>query len=303
MNKTIAISGSTGLIGTLLVEELSKNEYNVIALSRNPSKFSNEAFRKVIQKKYDPYDPDSMKEIIEEANVFIHLAGASLIGKRWTNKQKKILYDSRILTTKKIVEAIKIAERKPELFICGAGVGFYGTGEYEVNEDSPPGDDFLSKLVDDWEIAASEVEKFGVRRISLRMGIVLSKRGGALPKLVLPFKFFLGGFVGSGKQFVPWIHEKDLADIVNYIIENRNITGAINCCSPYIVNMKEFCETIGKVINRKCWTRVPEFILKVVLGQASVTVTKGQKAIPKKILDHGFKFQFENIEHALRNLQ
>ncbi len=132
------------------------------------------------------------------------------------------------------------------------------------------------------------------------MGIVLSKRGGALPKLVLPFKFFLGGFVGSGKQFVPWIHEKDLADIVNYVIENRNITGAINCCSPHIVDMKEFCETIGKLNNRKCWMRVPEFILKVVLGEASMTVTKGQKAIPKKILEHGFKFQFESLEDALK---
>lgn len=300
--KTFAITGATGLIGSLLHKHLIAKKSNVIVLTRNPSKIT-QALSNTKYVKWNAYDNSSWKQIINEIDVFIHLAGAPIIGKRWTGKRKKVLYESRITSTKIIVNAIAQAEKKPELLIVSSGVNYYGSSlEKTFDEDSPAGQGFMAELAEDWERAAAEVEKCGVRRVSLRTGMVLSARGGALPKFQLPFTFFAWGVIGSGKQYLPWIHESDFMDIINYVTFNPTISGAVNAVAPQTVRMKEFCTTLGKVMNRPCWTKAPEFIIKLILGEVSSVLLEGQNVYPKKLLDSGFKFEFSNLEDALRNI-
>lgn len=300
--KIFAITGATGLIGSLLHKNLIAKKSNVIVLTRNPSKIT-QALSNTKYVKWNAYDNSSWKQIINEIDVFIHLAGAPIIEKRWTGKRKKVLYESRITSTKIIVDAIAQADKKPELLIVSSGVNYYGSSlDKTFYEDSPAGQGFMAELARDWESAAAEVEKFGVRRISLRTGMVLSSRGGALPKFQLPFNFFAGGVIGSGKQFLPWIHENDFIDIINFVTSNRSINGAVNAVAPQSVRMKEFCLTLGRVMNRSCWTKAPEIMIKLILGEVSSVLLEGQNVYPKKLLDHGFIFKFDDLEKALKNL-
>jgi uncharacterized protein (TIGR01777 family) len=300
--KTFAITGATGLIGSLLHEELTSQKQNVIVLTRNPSKVR-ENIPGTRYFKWDVYDNSFWKQIMNEVDVVVHLAGAPIIEKRWTKKRKKVLYDSRVKSTQIIVDAIAQAKNKPNLLIVSSGVNYYGSNlEETFTEESPAGDDFMANLARDWESAAAEVEKYGVRRVNLRTGMVLSSRGGALPKFQLPFKFFVGGVIGSGEQFISWIHEKDFIEIINFSVSNHELNGAVNAVAPQSVRMKEFCDTLGRVMNRACWTKAPEFLIRLVLGEVSSVLLEGQNVYPKKLLDVGFKFRYGNLENALRSI-
>ncbi len=300
--KTFAITGATGLVGSLLHKKLISENQNVIVLTRDPSK-TGENITGTKYLKWNTYDNSSWKSVMNEADIVVHLAGAPIIEKRWTEKRKKVLYDSRIKSTQVIVNAIAQAEKKPELLIVSSGVNYYGSSlEETFTEESDAGNDFMANLARDWENAAAEVEKFGVRRVSLRTGMVLSSRGGALPKFQLPFKFFVGGIVGSGKQFIPWIHEEDFIDIITFALSNREMYGAVNAVSPQSVRMKEFCRTLGKVMKRKSWTKAPEFIIKLFLGEVSSVLLEGQNVYPKKLLEIGFSFKFSELEKGLREI-
>lgn len=300
--KTFAITGATGLVGFLLHKKLVSEKQNVIVLTRDLSKIR-ENITGTKYLRWDTYDNSLWKNVMNEADVVVHLAGTPIIEKRWTEERKKTIYESRVKSTQVIVDAIACSEKKPELLIVSSGVNYYGSNWEEIfTEESHAGNDFMANLAIDWENAAAEVEKFGVRRVSLRTGMVLSSRGGALPKFQLPFKLFVGGIIGSGKQFIPWIHEEDFIDIIMFAVSKRKLNGAVNAVSPQSVRMNEFCKTLGKVMKRKSWTKAPEFLVKLVLGEVSSLLLEGQNVYPKKLLDAGFKFGYSDLEDALRSI-
>jgi len=298
--RRILIAGITGLVGKKLARNL-KSEYFIGGLVRNIEKASSEVGEFEL---FDWNDDESnLIKLVEQSDVIINLSGRSIAKGRWTEKAKKEIYESRVFSTRKLADLILKAQKKPELFIVASAVGYYGLDVNKISdESSPPSDDFLGKVCVDWEKSSEVVETVGVRRVNVRISTVLSRDGGALPMISLPFKFFAGTYFGSGKQFFPWIHEKDLINLFKFIIENQNINGPINAVSPHSVTMKEFCKTLGIVLHRPCLFRIPEWKMKILFGEMGELLIKGGKVIPKKALETGFKFQFENLEYALKDI-
>ena len=236
-------------------------------------------------------------------DVVVHLAGANLGAKRWNDEYKKLAYDSRIISTRNLVEAMKSVEKKPKAFICSSAVGYYGNRYDEMlDEKSPFAKNYLSNLCRDWEAEAEKVEKLGVRRVSIRTGLVLDKNDGLLKKMLPIFKLFLGGYLGNGKQWFPWIHIDDIVGIYLHAIDNANINGAVNAASPGIVTNKEFSKTLGKVLRRPALLPVPKIALRIISGELGNYVTDSQRISVDKILNSGYKFKFENLEEALGGL-
>lgn len=300
MSKKILIAGVNGLIGSKLASFLSA-QFEIYGLVRNIDKAKNiSCVKEFITWKSDE---NKLVEFISEMNVVINLSGSPIAKGRWTKKNKEKIYTSRINTTRKIVDLILKTETKPDLFINASAVGYYGLDKGKISDETTePGNDFLSKVCIDWENASALVDSAGIRRVNIRISTVLSRDGGALPLIALPFKFFLGTYFGTGNQQLPWIHEKDLIRLFEFIIQNQNIQGPINAVSPYCVSMKEFCNTLRKVLNRPCWIRVPEWKMKLLFGEMSTILITGGKVLPKKAIEYGFKFEFENLEDALRDL-
>ena len=191
---------------------------------------------------------------------------------------------------------------KPKVFISASAIGYYGNSEKLVNEDSAPGKDFLAEVVNAWESEANKVESCGVRRVSIRTGIVLDTNEGALVPMISQFKFFAGGPIGSGEQWFPWIHIDDVVKIFLFAIDNQNVSGALNASSPNPLRMKEFCKTLGKVMHRPSLFKVPAFIIKIFFGEAADVLLNGVQVIPEKTIKAGYNFRFETAEEALKNL-
>ncbi len=301
--KRVIITGATGLIGKNLCLELLKSNYNVIALTRNPSTKVKFFSKEIEVVEWDYKSKEHIIKHLENAFSIIHLAGAGIFNHRWNNKFKNEIYNSRVISTKILVDAISSLNKKPESFISSSAVGYYGNrGDEFLSENSIPGKDFLSKVCIDWESEASKSQNFGVRWVSIRTGIVLSTQGGALKKMLPIFKYFLGGALGSGKQWFSWIHIDDIIGIYKFTLENPNCQGALNASSPHLVTMKEFVSKLGKVLNRPSIFSVPEFILKIVLGESAKDITSSQRVLSEKILNYGYKFKYENLDIALEDL-
>ena len=302
MNQII-ITGATGSIGQRLVKELNAKGKKVIIFTRNTENARKKSPNTVKYVKWDYKNPEEWKNQLNGVDTFIHLAGANLSSKRWNEEFKKLAYDSRVLSTRNLVEAIKAAEKKPKAFICASAVGIYGDRYDEIlDETSAPGNDFLANFCKDWEKEAKKVEELGVRRVSVRTGLVLVKDEGVLKKLLLPFQLFVGGPLGNGKQWIPWLHIDDIIGIYLHAIDNENVSGAFNAASPGIIQMKEFAKTFGNVLNRPSLLPVPKFALKLVVGELGEYAVMSQRTSVEKIIQSGYKFQFENLEEALRDL-
>ena len=278
------ISGESGFQGSAIKAMLSGMGYEVVSLSRKDLYGSVEA----------------LAGRMRGAVLVIHLAGAPIIG-RWTKKYQLEIYDSRINTTRNIVEAMKLLEQKPKTFICASAVGIYPTEGAWVEEGTIVANNFLGEVCRDWEAAAVKAPA-GVRVLNFRFGVVLGKNGGALPKLMLPFKFFAGGRIASGKQDLSWIHLSDVLAVFKFAIENPELSGPVNLASPQTVTNAEFTKTLAKVMKRPAVFPVPELALKLVFGKGAMMLTQGQEAIPKKLLDAGFRFEFPELEGALEDL-
>jgi uncharacterized protein (TIGR01777 family) len=300
MNPKIIITGATGLIGSELTRILSEKNYDITVFTRNIKK---SAELLPFAKKHFDWISASSDEIsmqLESAYSIINLAGTSIAAKKWTESYKNEIYNSRIEGTNKIVNAIKLCKIKPKSLINASAVGFYGNqGDTTLFECFQQGTGFLSKVTGDWEKAAENCPE-DVRLAKVRIGVVLDKNGGILEKMLPAFKLFVGGVIGSGEQWLSWIHSSDLVNMFIFIIENEEISGAVNCVSPYPVRMKTFASTLGTVLKRPSCIRVPECILKVLLGESAEIVISSQKVIPAKAIKHGFKYNFENIEDALK---
>ena len=301
--KKIIITGATGSIGRRLVQELVIRGDEVTIFSRNPKRTKRKIVNQVRFIKWDYSKPEEWKEYLNDVDVVVHLAGANLSAKRWNDKYKKIAYDSRVISARNLVEAIKSVEQKPKTFICANAVGIYGNRYDEIlDEQSLPGNDFLAKLCTDWENEARKVEQQGVRSVSVRTGLVLAENEGLMKQLVPSFKLFLGGWLGSGRQWFPWIHIDDIVRIYLHTIDNENITGAVNAASPGIVNNKKFSKTLGQVLHKPVLFPVPKIALRIVSGELGNYVIDSQRVSAEKIINSGYNFKFENIKVALRDI-
>jgi uncharacterized protein (TIGR01777 family) len=303
MKKRIIITGATGLIGQHLFKKLSDRKHEIIILSTDTTK-SRQLFPDAFEHiDWNELLTDRSFKSLKNIYAVIHLAGASISGKRWGNKYKETILNSRVSSTRKLLTAIKQYAEKPEVFISSSAVGYYGSSlTCEFDESSAAGNGFLADVCKQWEVEASKAAELNMRYVAIRTGIVLAKDGGALPKMILPYKLCIGGPIGSGEQWMSWIHIDDLTNIYIEALENPELTGALNATSPYPVIMNDFSNILGKVLKRPAFFRVPSFILKTLLGEASSIILEGQKVLPLKLKTGNFHFRFSNLENAVNDL-
>jgi uncharacterized protein (TIGR01777 family) len=290
------ITGGTGFIGSNLKLMLLKEGHNVTVITRNPDKYRGEQAKNQTFISWN----DDLTKAMNDADVVINLVGENLFKIWWTDAVKKTLRESRVNTTKTLVEAMKKAEKKPEVLISASGISYYGNrGDQLLDESSEAGDDFLAKLCIDWEREALKAVELDIRTAVVRISPALQDGGGMIEKMKPPFLLFVGGPVGSGRQYVPWIHMKDLCRAILHPVENQDFEGPYNACSPEQVTMNELADVMGKVLNRPSFFRVPEFVLNTMLGESATPVVSSLRVQPKKLQVSGFEFEFENLEEAL----
>lgn len=296
-NPHLLITGGTGFIGRKLCPQLIKDGYQLTLLTRSPEK----------AKKYYGEQINTIAWSDEVAslppiNGVINLAGEGIMDKRWSSVRKQQLLDSRVALTDALVNAIVDSGHKPDVFINGSAVGFYGDcGDEPCPETAPPGKDFAAMLCKQWEIAANRIKAVGCRLAVLRIGIVLDKQGGALAKMSPPFKLGLGGKLGSGKQWFPWIHRADLCKLILFILKDSRCSGAYNATAPSPVTNKEFTEALAKAYKKPAFLPAPSIALKLMLGESASLLLGSQNALPNKALSEGFKFHYTTIEHCLKD--
>ena len=295
---TILITGGTGLIGKHLSIMLSKKGYNVTVLSRNQTTKPNCYYWNLETNYIDA------KAVIE-ADYIIHLAGAGIADKRWTNERKIELIDSRVKSTNLLFRKIKELNPNLKAFIAASGIGYYGattsTKIYEENDES--GADFLSEICKLWENASNQFKTLNIRTVILRTGVVFSEKGGAFEKISKPFKLGVGAALGSGKQFIPWIHLEDLCNMYAEVIENTEINGVYNAVAPEHITNKTLSKQIAKVLKKPFWLpNIPSFFLKLFLGKMTIILLEGSRVSSRKIVATGFKFNYTTLTKALHNL-
>ncbi|MBX9975599.1 TIGR01777 family oxidoreductase [Cytobacillus firmus] len=297
----IAIAGGTGFVGNALVKKLLEKKHEIFILTRN---ISDKQHSKNLNYVQWLNDDDSPEDVLESIDVFINLAGESINSGRWTEERKKRILNSRITATKEVLRIISRLEEKPYTLINASAVGYYGTSQIETFTEASrkSGTDFLAETVRRWEEEASKAEEFEVRAVFCRFGIILEKNDGALPRMALPYKIFAGGTVGTGSQWVSWIHLDDAVNGILFCIDQEQLQGPVNFTSPYPVTMKEFGQILGEVLNRPHWMPAPGFALKIALGEMSTLVLEGQKVLPEKLQSFGFDFLYPDLKAALGDI-
>jgi uncharacterized protein len=280
---------------------LSRKGHRVTLLTRKGHAASRLVGPSVTTVEWNGRDPGAWEERLEGADAVINLAGAPLADARWTHARKRLLTDSRVQLTRRLVEAISRRSAKPRVLISASGIGYYGPSDDRVlSEAAPQGEGFLADLCVAWEGEARRAEEFGTRVVLLRTGMVLERNGGALPKMLLPFRLCLGGPIMPGTQWVSWIHRRDHVGLMEWALTTPTVSGPINLVAPEPEKMQTFCETLGRVLRRPCWLPVPETILSLALGELGTVMTTGQRVSPQKALEHGYVFQYPSLEPALR---
>lgn len=296
----VLITGGTGLIGRALAADLTAAGHEVVVLSRAPQ--SAGAPGGVRVERWDAATAAGWGALAEGAGAIVNLAGEE-IAHRWTAGRKRRIGESRLNAGRAVVEAVRAASRKPAVVIQSSAVGYYGPrGDDEVAEDSPPGDDFLARLCVDWEASTAPVEELGVRRAIIRTGVVLARDGGALPRMLLPFRLGIGGKLGSGRQWFPWIHMADEVAAIRFLIERDDASGAFNLCAPNPLANAEFSRALGRAMRRPSLVPVPGFALRLMFGEMAMVLLRGQRQTPRRLQEAGFVFRFPEAGAALRDL-
>lgn len=302
----VAVTGATGFVGTHLVKRLCAEGHTVKVFTRNAERarkvFPASVFKEVEIVAYEPLTSGDWQSEISGCDGVVNLAGEA-ISERWTAERKQAIVDSRAVGTQKIVEAIGKAAAQPTVLVNASAVGYYGTSEtaefYETSE--PINQDFLSDVCKSWETAAEKVSTFGTRLVIVRIGIVLGM-GGAIAKMLTPFRLYAGGPIGSGKQWFSWIHRDDLVNLFIKALTDGQMAGVYNGTAPHPVRMGEVCTVLGKVMNRPSWLPVPDFVIETLLGDGAIVVLEGQKVLPERTQSTGFSYQYPKVEAALREV-
>jgi uncharacterized protein (TIGR01777 family) len=299
----IVLAGGTGFLGRPLWSQLASHGHDVVVLTRGV------ATRSAIGRTVSWHPEEvaatgglSWPSEIDGADVVINLSGEGIADRRWSDRRKQALRESRILTTRSLVAAVRAAVRKPTVFVGGSAVGYYGdTGDRPIDESFPPGSDFLATLCVDWEAEAHAAAALGCRVVLVRAGVALASDGGALKQLVQPFRFLAGGPIASGRQYISWIHRDDWVDLVEWVMERSQISGPVNATAPNPVTNAEFSAVLGQVLHRPSWLRVPAFALRLIVGEmADVALVHGQRVLPTRALDAGFRFTRPELRSALQ---
>ena len=304
----VIIPGGSGLIGGELAASLVTDGHEVTVLSRRPEQARDRLAAGVSVVGWDGKSADGWGHLVEGADAIVNLAGMSLDGgsflpKRWTAARKQQYIDSRVEPGRAVVEAIRAAGEKPKALIQASASGYYEQDTKEpVTEDSPNADSWQAALCREWEEVTAEVEAMGVRRAIIRTGMVLSTAGGAFPRLLLPFKLFAGGPMGSGRQWMPWIHHEDEVGAIRFLIEREDASGPFNLCAPNPVTNTEFARVLGRVTRRPSFVPVPGFALRLAFGEVAELVLKGWHMLPKRLEEQGFSFKYVELEAALREM-
>jgi uncharacterized protein len=324
--KRVIVTGATGLIGKALCERLTERGYAVVVFSRDAARARRKLPGAAEYVAWQPEESGPWAKAIDGAYGVIHLAGASLFGRRWSATYKREIRDSRVIGTRGLVNAMGQAATKPRVFISSSAVGYYGSrGDAELDEGAAPGDDFLAQVCRAWEQEAAQAERLGIRTAIVRTGvivagddgarrlpidlrgaslarpgIVLQTEEGALPLLTLPFHFFMGGPVLPGTQWLSWIHLADEVGIILLALEDERARGPINATAPQPQTNRDFSRAVGQVMGRPSWLPVPGFALKLMLGEMADIITAGQRVIPQKAKQLGYRFQYPTSQEALR---
>lgn len=304
MAKRILITGATGFIGEPLCRELVGNGYQVVAIGRNPERADKLFQGKVTAIGWDDFGSDIPSELVEDAAAIVNLAGDNIAAGRWTEKKKALILQSRLKVGKAVTKATRNAKKKPRVLIQASGIGYYGDrGDEELDEKSSNGKGFLADVAEKWEGSVRGVETMGVRTATVRLGVVLGKNGGVVSRLVTPFRFFAGGHPGSGKQWMSWIHLKDVIGAIRMLIENENCNGTFNLTAPEPIVAKKFYDTFGKTMHRPCVFPMPAFMLRLMLGEiADELLLTSSRVVPKKLLEAVYKYSFPNLYEALDDI-
>ena len=295
--ETVLVTGGTGFIGRNLIPLLQKDNYKIIVVSRTPAKYKDDFYFKHVELVEDLSE-------VKHADIVINLAGANLSAKRWTDKYKQEIVNSRLNLTKNLIDWISHQERKPHTVISGSAIGYYGArGNETLDESSTSGSasEFQVRLCSQWEDAAYRADEFGVRVCCIRTGVVLGDEG-ALSQMLLPFKFGLGGKLGSGNQYFSWIHIKDHVRAVKHLIDHDNLSGSFNLTAPHPVTNETLTKTLGKVLSRPTFMTVPGFALKMAMGEMANILLTGQRVLPCKLEESGVKFEYPELEQALNEI-
>jgi uncharacterized protein (TIGR01777 family) len=294
----IVVSGGTGFIGKRLVEAFQKGGHYVAIWSRNPGREMRtavEAFR------WDPLEGEPQEESLSGYDVVVHLAGEP-VAQKWDAEAKRKIRDSRVLGTRRLVSAISKVRHRPAALICSSAVGYYGPrGDEVLSETSAPGKGFLADVCVGWEREADAAMGLGLRVVKIRTGVALSRDGGALPKMTPAFRAMAGGMLGSGKQWMPWIHVDDLVEMFRFAVEGQ-MSGALNGTAPNPVTNATFTQEMGRVLKRPTFLRVPEFALHAMMGEMAQMVLEGQRAVPAAARELEFTWKYQGLGEALRNL-
>jgi len=294
----IVIAGGTGYIGSSLIPLLRREGHQATVLTRYPEMYP--LAPDVRRVRWDGRTQGDWSALVQNADAVVNLAGESIGGGRWTVSRKQRIVASRLNATRALLEAIRKGEKKPSIFINSSAVGYYGPVESgDVTEDHPPGPGFLADLCLRWEQEASAVGELGPRVVILRTGVVVGEKGGALARMILPFRLYAGGPIGSGGQWFPWVHREDVAGVIAFSLARKALAGPVNVVAPESVDMKTFCAALGAALSRPSWLPVPPLALRAALGEMAGMILTGQRAVPARLTSLGYQFKYPLLAPAL----
>lgn len=299
----VIVAGGTGFIGRHLCEVLARRGDTVVVLTRGESVATEELPANLTAVRWDPAQPAGLEATLEGADAVINLCGAPIAAKRWSGARKKELEQSRVEPTRALVEAMGRCQKKPGVFVSSSAIGYYGNqGDTELVEEALPGTDFLAHLAIQWEDAAKPAEALGIRLVLLRIGVVLAAHGGAMAEMLPPFNAFVGGPLGPGTQWFPWVHMKDVSGMIVYALGNIGVRGPVNCTAPQPVRNEDFSRALARWMGRPCLFRVPVAALRLLWGESADLLLGSTRVLPKAAIDRGYFFRFAWVDDALKDI-
>jgi uncharacterized protein len=302
--RMVIVTGATGFIGRALCRRLIETGYDVAVLTRDRNRAKPVFGDRALVVEWDGRTAAGWRELASRSEAVVNLAGENIGAGRWTKERRSRILESRLQAGRAVVDGLRLASPRPRTLIQASAIGFYGPrDDEEIDEASPSGEGFLAEIVRAWEESTREAESLGVRRAIIRSGLVLHRGGGVLPRFILPFKFFVGGKLGSGEQWISWVHRDDEIEAIRYLLRRPDLSGVFNVVAPAPVRMKEFTHALGRAMKRPSLFSVPAFVLRWIWGaMAEETILSGQRVLPKSLLREDFRFLYPELELALRRI-